>query len=279
MKSINIIGTGRVGSAMGRLWVACKQLQVMGLFDRDMEQAYRLQAHLGQGQVVAHLDDLPLADYYLVSVPDDHISPVSVQLSQSLRLTGDVLKKDCVLFHCSGALPAQCLIKPNTQVHIASLHPILSIPKDFKWSQSLSSVYFSLEGEPIACERLLQCLKPLGVQVLPISTSHKMLYHIALVLSSNYLVTLMDISRQLLLSMGIESKQALDMLHMLSSISVTNATQMGPDQALTGPIARGDHQLVQQHEAYLQEHQQGLVPLYRLLADWTNNVKKGKSVV
>ena len=38
---------------------------------------------------------------------------------------------------------------------------------------------------------------------------------------------------------------------------------------LTGPIARGDRATVDAHEAAIREHEPGLEPMYRVLADAT----------
>ncbi len=270
MKRINIIGTGRVGRALGYLWSERKILQVVGLFDRNQELAQQARDYIAQGTVCKSLTDLPPADFYMISVPDDHITAVAKQLA---RLT--VLKQHSVVFHCSGALPANCLaVLRKSNVYLASLHPVLSITHNFQWPASLSSIYFTIEGDVCACDRLSTCLKSLAAHILPIACEHKLQYHIALVFASNFLISLIDIGQGLLQSCGIEAQQALAMLEVLSEKSVHNAINIEPSKALTGPIARGDTELVAKHINYLQHNNPVLADIYRALANVTNQLSQ-----
>lgn len=265
MQRINIIGTGRVGTAFGRLFKAYNLLQIAGLFDTKPDAMKTATRHIGEGRAYTHLADLPEADVYMLSVPDDHIAPLATQI-QSLGL----LYKPCIVCHCSGALPAaQLSVLRQKGVYLASLHPVMSISKHFTWPAVLSDLFMTLEGDNEACGALLKLLTPCGVRVLSIPCEEKLRYHIALVFASNYLVSLMDIGKRLLQPLGLAEKDILAMLRPLAMMSVDQATRIGPYAALTGPIARGDTELVKKHIDWLREQAPSLVDVYKKLATQT----------
>ena len=59
-----------------------------------------------------------------------------------------------------------------------------------------------------------------------------------------------------------------ELLVPLVRATVDNWAALGP-AALTGPIARGDHQTVQRHRAALRERLPEVLPLYDALAEAT----------
>jgi predicted short-subunit dehydrogenase-like oxidoreductase (DUF2520 family) len=89
------------------------------------------------------------------------------------------------------------------------------------------------------------------------------LYHAALAFGSNYLITLVAQSAELLSRAGIEEPRRV--LAPLLSASLDNALRLG-DQALTGPVARGDAASVKAHLAVLTEQSELAGSSYRVLA-------------
>ena len=104
----------------------------------------------------------------------------------------------------------------------------------------------------MAIGELGPALKRLGAQVLTIDASNKLLYHAASVFSCNYLSALMEVALRCIEASGVERNSGLALLEPLVRGTVDNLFKHGPARALTGPIARGDHQLVaRQLEAVL----------------------------
>ncbi len=66
-------------------------------------------------------------------------------------------------------------------------------------------------------------------------------------MASNYLAVLIDAAVILMREAGIEQEQALRALAPLIRASVGNALTVGPVQALTGPVERGDSGTVAAH--------------------------------
>ena len=65
------------------------------------------------------------------------------------------------------------------------------------------------------------------------------------------------------------------MLAPLVRRSLENWVQRGPD-ALTGPVARGDHETVERHREAIALHSPDLLELYDLLAARTELIARGE---
>jgi predicted short-subunit dehydrogenase-like oxidoreductase (DUF2520 family) len=96
-----------------------------------------------------------------------------------------------------------------------------------------------------------------------IAEENRPLYHAALALGANHLVTLVAESMELLRAAGVEAPDR--MLGPLLGAALDNALRSG-DAALTGPVARGDAGTVAAHVAELRKHAPGTVPGYLAMA-------------
>ncbi|GAA3224159.1 hypothetical protein GCM10020256_32830 [Streptomyces thermocoprophilus] len=89
------------------------------------------------------------------------------------------------------------------------------------------------------------------------------LYHAALALGANHLVTLVAQSMELLREAGVEAPDR--MLGPLLGAALDNALRSG-DAALTGPVARGDAGTVAAHVEQLRRHSPQTVAGYLAMA-------------
>jgi predicted short-subunit dehydrogenase-like oxidoreductase (DUF2520 family) len=79
------------------------------------------------------------------------------------------------------------------------------------------------------------------------------IYHAAAVLSGNFATVLLARAAQLLSSQGIDEAMARALLAPLAAQSIRNAADGAPEDVLTGPVARGDHEVIQNHMDALEE--------------------------
>jgi predicted short-subunit dehydrogenase-like oxidoreductase (DUF2520 family) len=79
----------------------------------------------------------------------------------------------------------------------------------------------------------------------------------------------MDAALTLAAGARIERRTAWRALEPLIRATVENISKLGPEAALTGPIARGDRTTVTTHLAALDENASELSDLYRALGIWT----------
>jgi predicted short-subunit dehydrogenase-like oxidoreductase (DUF2520 family) len=123
---------------------------------------------------------------------------------------------------------------------VASIHPIRSFAVPAEVVQSFTGTWCGIEGDQRALDVLIEGFSAIGAHLVPINTDFKMLYHSAAVFASNYLVTLLDVALQAYAKAGISDDVALNMIEPLVRKTVDGIFQVGPEKALSGPIARGD---------------------------------------
>ena len=146
-----------------------------------------------------------------------------------------------IVFHCSGALPSSILDSASQRgAAIASIHPIRSFAVPEKVVADFAGTYCGVEGDQTALDVLNPLFNTIGAQTVSIQGDAKVLYHAAAVFASNYLVTLLDTAVQAYGKAGIPQDVALKMMAPLLRETTENVLQIGPEQALTGPIARND---------------------------------------
>lgn len=244
--TLSIIGCGKVGQTLGRLWHDHHVIEIQDILNRSTASGMNAVALIGTGRVANSYADLPPADIFLIAVPDDQIAACCEEL-----VNANCLSKDSIVFHCSGALPSSIL--QAASVHgaaIASIHPIRSFAVPEKIINDFTGTYCGIEGHQRALDILTPIFTAIGAQLVPIKSEEKILYHAAAVFASNYLVTLLDTAVKTYGQAGIPQEVALKMMSSLVRETTENVLKIGPQQALTGPILRGDVATVlNQHRA------------------------------
>lgn len=263
--SLTIIGCGNVGKSLGRLWHANGAVSVSQVLNRSLESAKEAIAFMGAGIPAADWSELRPADLYLVSVPDERIESCSRQLAA----TG-VLKPQNIVFHCSGSLPSHIMRDVLASgACAASVHPIRSFASPEQVVASFDGTWCGMEGTARALPGLESLFGAIGARTVAIDGSAKMLYHAAAVFASNYLVTLADVALETYEQAGIPRETGQQMIAPLMRKTVDNLISMGPERALSGPIARGDWRTVAQQLRAIEAWNPERANLYRQLAERT----------
>lgn len=235
-KTFNIIGCGNVGRVLARLWSANGTFAVQDVLNRSMESSRQAVSFIGAGRPIDDYADLRPADVYLIGTPDDDIAACC----EALARTG-LLRKGNVVFHCSGALPSGALRSASQGgASIASIHPIRSFAAPEQVARNFAGTFCGTEGDRIALELLNRSFSAIGAQPVTIDANFKSIYHAAAVFASNYLVTLLDVALEAYVKSGIPRDTALTLMEPLVRGTIDNVFRLGPTEALTGPIARGD---------------------------------------
>ena len=114
-------------------------------------------------------------------------------------------------------------------------------------------------------ERLARALRLNPVRVAP---EDRVAYHAAAAMAANFLVALEAAAERLAATAGVTRAQ----LAPLVLATARQWAELGPEAALTGPIARGDEQVVARHRAVVAERAPDLLPLWEALAAQTRAV-------
>ncbi|MFJ4872295.1 Rossmann-like and DUF2520 domain-containing protein [Streptomyces sp. NPDC088757] len=259
--TVGVVGAGRVGPALAaslRL-AGHRPVAVSAVSDASRRRAAEL---LPDVPVVEPARVLALADLVLLTVPDDALPG----LVEGLADTGAV-RPGQLLVHTSGRYGARVLDPARRAGALPlALHPAMTFTGTAVDVQRLAGCSFGVtapEELRLAAEALVI---EMGGEPEWIAEEARPLYHAALALGANHLVTLVAQSMELLHKAGVAAPDR--MLGPLLGAALDNALRSG-DAALTGPVARGDAGTVAAHVAELRKHAPGTVTGYLAMARTT----------
>lgn len=233
--------------------------------NRTLESARQAAAFIGAGRPVSDYANLERADIFFIGVPDDRISQVCDAL-----VSADRLQPESIVFHCSGALSSSALRTAVDQgAAVASIHPIRSFAAPEKIAEDFAGTWCGMEGDQAALDVLIPAFTSIGAQLVSIKPEAKIHYHAAAVFACNYLVTLLDVAQQSYARAGIAPDIALKLMAPLVRETVENVFRLGPEAALTGPIARGDLATANQQWRAVNDADAAHGGLYKQLMDLT----------
>lgn len=247
MLTLNIIGAGRLGKTLARLAQDSGRYRIGAVLCRSLPAAQQACAFIGGGEPCDSLQALPAANLTLLAVPDGAIASVAAELAASGRLAAG-----SVAFHASGVGEASLLAPlAAAGVHCASLHPAFSFAEPARAVQGFAGTRCALEGDAAAFPALQDFAGAIGAVPFALAPGGKAAYHAALSIASNYLVTLHDLAARVAAQAGMADEVAAAVLGGLMRQTLENTLALGPQAALTGPIARGDAGTVARHRAVL----------------------------
>jgi len=258
---VGVVGAGRVGTTLA---VALRRaghdvVAVSAVSDGSLRRAER---DLPGVAVKPPPEVVAAADLVLLTVPDD----VLPGLVAGLAATGADLEGR-LLAHTSGR-HGLAVLEPAVRAGALplALHPVMTFTGRRDDLEKLAGSPFGVTApdtlRPVAEVLVME----MGGEPVFIDDASRELYHAALASSANHLVTLVNQATDLLRQAGVE--QPARMLSPLLYAALDNALRLG-DDALTGPVARGDADTVASHIAALRQAAPEALPAYLALARLT----------
>lgn len=224
MPTLRVIGPGRAGTALSRSLAAA---------------GWSVLEPRRRGDDV--LDAADGVDLLVVATPDAAVAGVARQV-RPVPTTA--------VAHLSGALALDVLAPHERR---ASVHPLVAIPDA---DVDLRGRWFAVAGDAIA-HRAVDDLHGRAVEV---AAEARAAYHAAAAIASNHLVALLGQVERVAATAGVPLEAYLDLVRG----TVDNVERLGPERALTGPVARGDWDTVQRHVAALAAEER---PGYEAMVD------------
>jgi predicted short-subunit dehydrogenase-like oxidoreductase (DUF2520 family) len=224
---VGVVGPGRVGTALARALAAA---------------GVEVEGPAARGEVPARCHALVLC------VPDTEIPAAAEAVTSAAPLIG----------HTSGATPLSAVA--HAGVPAFGLHPL----------QSLAHPGVSFEGAgaavagttPEALGFATALAERLGMVPFEIDDAGRAAYHAAASVASNFLVTLQAAAEAIAAGAGLGREEARGLLIPLVRQTVENVATLGPEAALTGPIARGDEETVAAQRDAVEEAVPELLELF-----------------
>ncbi|MGI6308784.1 MAG: Rossmann-like and DUF2520 domain-containing protein [Dethiobacteria bacterium] len=273
-KKIAIIGAGNVGKVLG---YALKQKGYeLAAISARTEKSREIAADLLQCSAYSEPEKAAQhAEIVFLTTPDRVIKEVC----DVLALKGGFRRGQMVL-HTSGAHSSVILSAAREAgAKVLSFHPLQTFPELEAGLRSLPGTFFAVEGDKEAFPVAEELVEALEGKMLAIPTEMKPLYHAAACVACNYLSTLMDVALRMYNVMGISSEQAFESLSPLIYGTLKNIGEMGPEKALTGPVARGDLPTIKSHLQSINELAPELLTLYNCLGIYTADLARRKGTL
>lgn len=261
MKTLNVIGAGRVGRTLASLWEEKHTFVVQDVLDGTIEGARAAVAFIGDGKPVDSVREMSAADVWMIATPDRGIAGAGDDLAAR-----GVLRAGDVVFHCSGSIASGALASAaRAGAHVASVHPLKTFADARDAVRTFAGTYCAAEGDRAALDVLVPAFERIGGRVSEIDPRFKTIYHAASVVVCNYLVALLETGLRCYEKAGLERDTATAMIEPIVRETLENVLELGTAQALTGPIARGDDAVVQGHVKALAAWDERIGAIYRNL--------------
>jgi predicted short-subunit dehydrogenase-like oxidoreductase (DUF2520 family) len=259
--TVGVVGTGRVGSVLGAA-LARAGHTVVAAYAVSAESRARA-ARLLPGVPLKPADEVVrAAGLALIATPDDVLPDVVSGLAAAGAFSPGQL-----VVHVCGRYGLDVLEPATRQGAIAlALHPVMTFagaPEDL---QRLTGSTFGVTADEMLRPIAEALVIDMDGEPVWVPADARPIYHAALVYAANNVVTLTTSAADVLLHAGIENPARL--LGPLIGASLDNALRRG-DQAMTGPVSRGDAGTVQVHLDALRASAPELVAPYIALARLT----------
>ena len=248
-ETLAIVGAGRVGRALGR---RLRELgwKIGAVVTRNETSARRAVRFIGAGTALSAMSRRILqSTCILIATPDSAVSTVAEELS---RIGGEELKGHVIL-HTSGALDSSVLNAPRRHgAATGSMHPLqtfngVTVPP-------LEGKVFTIEGDAQAVRKARKIARAVGANPSPIDAPKKPLYHAAGALAAGHALVVVESAIQLMMSVGMKRSEAMRAVLPMTKQVLQNYEQLGMKAAWTGPLARGDYEVIAKHLAALQDY-------------------------
>lgn len=247
---IAIIGSGNVA------WHLSQALENAGhhihmVYDRKLKHAEALVTKLYNAEATDSLDfSNSHADVFIIAIKDEAIREVADNLV--------LPSSEAIVAHTSGSISIEAL--GYTIQHYGCFYPLQSFVKsrqvDFK------EIPIFIEASNSTTKNTLTHLaKSITKKVAYFDSKQRKALHVSGVFASNFLNHILTIAKQ------IAKKHKIDfqLLTPLIVETVNKSFALGPESAQTGPAARGDLEVLEDHLMFLQDDE-ALQNIYKLLS-------------
>jgi predicted short-subunit dehydrogenase-like oxidoreductase (DUF2520 family) len=231
-RRVVVVGRGRLGRSIGPA-LSAAGVEVIGPLGRD---------------------DAPPAgaDAVLLCVPDSAIADAAATYAGVAPLVG----------HTSGATPVAVLGAADA----FGLHPLQTFAEGGAAFEGIGcAIGGTTQRALAAADALARCL---GMRPFELADADRPAYHAAASIASNFLVTLEAAAERVAAGAGLRR----ELLAPLVRQTVENWAALGPERALTGPVARGDRDTVEAQRDAVAEAAPELLALFDELVERTQSL-------
>jgi predicted short-subunit dehydrogenase-like oxidoreductase (DUF2520 family) len=266
--TIAIVGAGRVGCALGRR-LHEQRWRIGPVITRSIRSAREARRRIGSGTAQAGVSEAVLvADVILISTPDRAIGDIAAELARLGESSPSVAAQATerprkprgqawqgkIVLHTSGAL-ASDVLRPLALRGAAtgSLHPLQTFSG--RTLPLLAGSVCAIEGSASALLMARRICRDLGCVAVALPPRNKAAYHAGAALAAGHVLAVFEAAVRMLIEAGFPRKRAVAALLPLTRQTLANYERVGPraapssapNAAWTGPLSRGDFEVIERH--------------------------------
>jgi predicted short-subunit dehydrogenase-like oxidoreductase (DUF2520 family) len=204
------------------------------------------------------------ADIIIITTPDGAIEETSRRIADSGT---DVSGKKFI--HMSGALSLGALEAVRCSgAQVLSIHPLQTFADLEGALSALPGSTFGVTCAPELEDWARDFVVDLNGTVQLVEDGDKVLYHAAAVLACNLLTMVEHGAQSISRELGFSDEEFSRSFIPLAKTTIENVERLGPSEALTGPLARGDLGTIEAHLEALGRFDPVLAAMYRAVCLW-----------
>jgi predicted short-subunit dehydrogenase-like oxidoreductase (DUF2520 family) len=244
VRTVTLVGAGNLAHALApnllRAGYAIEAVIVQEAHD-SISRARSLAKKVGAR--ARSIQDSPISSGIVwLCVPDAAISGVAGLLAKTKKRNW----RGKIALHSSGAFTSDEIVSLRRRgASVASLHPLMTFVKGSK--VSLVGVPFAIEGDSVAVRRARQIVKDLGGQAYSVRKQDKVAYHAWATFASPLLTALLATTERVAAAAEVSAKAARRRILPIVAQTITNYVAHGAAGGFSGPIVRGDVEVVRRH--------------------------------
>ena len=261
---IGLIGCGKVGTTL--FYLLKKKNSVVGAYDinnKNRKRALRL-LNIEKNPSLKELCTKSEALFF--ATPDD-------QIMAAYKKARPYITGEKYVYHFSGLLPSNIFPK-SKGMHRGSIHPFATFPEIIIPPRRKYILF--IEGDKRALSTAKRIFKKDYFTLNTLNRKEKEIYHLTGVFSSNFVVGLMSAIQELAQQLNWGRKEMETCILPIIEETLRNIKHHGIQNALSGPLERGDIKIVETHLKTLRKNK-NLKNIYKALSlNVLKNVVKGK---
>lgn len=248
---IGIVGAGKVGCSIGK-YLKEHGVSVAGYSSTTKESVESAATFTDTTAYYSLRELLAASDILFITTPDDAI----LQVWEAVA--GESVQGK-IFCHFSGSLSSAVFSNGKERgVSICSIHPMYAFSSKFTSYEKLNQAIFTMEGDLAALAVVKPLFEGMGNHVCVIDQEKKGRYHAAASMVSNMMIGLYQMGIEMLADCGFSTEDARELIAPLVQGNIQTLLSSTPEQALTGPIERGDAATVTRHLALLTEEEKAV---------------------
>ncbi|NND01171.1 MAG: DUF2520 domain-containing protein [Acidimicrobiia bacterium] len=230
---LTVIGPGRAGMSIA---IAAQRSghSIVAVVGRTLGAAESAAARV-DAQPFGFEAEFPSGELMLISSRDDVIADLATSIAARIPPAAG-----SGAVHLSGLVPRSALAPlREAGYRTGTFHPLQTLPNPDSGAAQLAGAWVGITADDLA-PTLNEFAESLGLTPFSIADDKKSLYHAAAAAAANFPLGSLAMSYDLFADAGVPFEAA----RPLVAAIVTNAFELGPRAALTGPVARGDVETV-----------------------------------